>query len=167
MSFWSFSFDHCIVCSYLIYSFWLPLWYLLTFDHCIVCSYLIYSFWLPLWYLLTFNHCIVCHLIYSFWLPLWYLQHFQNCILNNNCIFMKSISMFSLYVCNSRYFFVSFKIIYPWHTIINSIQLYTSLIHQDLMTILYHLQQYTNCVTWRHSFPLIFLWFIYQNVSNI
>jgi hypothetical protein len=24
------SFDHCVVCSSLIYRFWLPLWYLLT-----------------------------------------------------------------------------------------------------------------------------------------
>jgi hypothetical protein len=59
----------------LIYSFWLPLWYLLTLDHCVVCS-LIYSFWLPLWYLLTLDHCVVCSLIYSFWLLLWYLQSF-------------------------------------------------------------------------------------------
>jgi hypothetical protein len=27
---------------------------------------LIYSFWLPLWYLQTFDHYIVCPLIYSF-----------------------------------------------------------------------------------------------------
>jgi hypothetical protein len=44
----------------LIYSFWLPLWYLQTFDHYIVCPSLIYSFWLPLWYLQTVDHYIVC-----------------------------------------------------------------------------------------------------------
>ena len=143
------SFGHCVVCPCLIYSFWLPLWYLLaivfsvlvrftasdylfgifwplyclslfdlqllitSFGNCIVCPCLIYSFWLPLWYLLaivlsvlvwftasdylfgifwplyclslfdlqllitslvSFGHCVVCPcLIYSFWLPLWYL----------------------------------------------------------------------------------------------
>ena len=62
---------HCIICPPSIYSFWLPLWYLLAivlsvlplftasdylfgiFCHCIVCPPSIYSFWLPLWYLLA------------------------------------------------------------------------------------------------------------------
>ena len=77
---------HYSVCP-LIYSFWLPLWYLLT----IILSVLRFTasdypfgiFW-PL-YCLYFNlqllitplvssgHYIVCPLIYSFWLPLWYL----------------------------------------------------------------------------------------------
>ena len=139
------SFGHCVICPS-IYSFWLPLWYLLvivlsvptftasdcpfgifwslcylslhlqlliaplvSFGHCVICPS-IYSFWLPLWYLLTivlsvppftasdclfgifwslcylslhlqlliaplisFGHCIICPSIYSFWLPLWYL----------------------------------------------------------------------------------------------
>jgi hypothetical protein len=30
------SFGHCVVCSFLIYGFLLPLWYL--FGHCVVCS---------------------------------------------------------------------------------------------------------------------------------
>jgi hypothetical protein len=30
LSFCTFSFDHCVVCSSLIYRFWLPLWYLLV-----------------------------------------------------------------------------------------------------------------------------------------
>jgi len=30
LSFCTFSFDHCVVCSSLIYGFWLPLWYLQT-----------------------------------------------------------------------------------------------------------------------------------------
>jgi hypothetical protein len=30
LSFCPFSFDHCVVCSSLIYGFWLPLWYLQT-----------------------------------------------------------------------------------------------------------------------------------------
>ena len=119
------SFGHCVICPS-IYSFWLPLWYLLvivlsvppftasdcpfdifwslcylslhlqlliapliSFGHCVICPS-IYSFWLPLWYLLTivlsvppftasdcplvsFGHCVICPSIYSFWLPLWYL----------------------------------------------------------------------------------------------
>ena len=139
------SFDHCVICPS-IYSFWLPLWYLLvivlsvppftvsdcpfciiwslcypslhlqlliaplvSFGHCVICPS-IYSFWLPLWYLLvivlsvptftasdcpfgifwslcylslhlqlliaplvSFGHCVICPSIYSFWLPLWYL----------------------------------------------------------------------------------------------
>ena len=65
------SFGHWVVCSSLIYGFWLPLWYLwplcclfffdiriliapvVSFGHCVVCSSLIYGFWLPLWYLLA------------------------------------------------------------------------------------------------------------------
>jgi hypothetical protein len=86
----NFSFGHCIVCSSLIYCFWLPLWYLLA----IVLSVLLWFtasdypfgiFW-PLYCvfffdllllitpLVSFGHCIVCSsLIYCFWLPLWYL----------------------------------------------------------------------------------------------
>jgi hypothetical protein len=30
LSFWTFSFGHCVVCSSSIYGFWLPLWYLQT-----------------------------------------------------------------------------------------------------------------------------------------
>jgi len=30
LSFYTFSFDHCVVCSSSIYGFWLPLWYLQT-----------------------------------------------------------------------------------------------------------------------------------------
>jgi hypothetical protein len=32
LSFCSFSFGHCVVCSSSIYGFWLPLWYLQTFH---------------------------------------------------------------------------------------------------------------------------------------
>jgi len=31
LSFCPFSFGHCVVCSYWIYEFWLPLWYLQAF----------------------------------------------------------------------------------------------------------------------------------------
>jgi hypothetical protein len=84
------TFGHCVVCSSLIYGFWLPLWYLLV---------IVFS--VPLWYtdsdypfgifwplcflflfdiriliapLVSFGHCVFCSsLIYGFWLPLWYL----------------------------------------------------------------------------------------------
>ena len=59
-------FSHCVVCSSMIYRFWLPPWYLLA----IVLSVL-------LWYtdsdypLVSFGHCVVCSsMIYRFWLPL-------------------------------------------------------------------------------------------------
>jgi hypothetical protein len=81
------SVGHCVVCSSMIYGFWLPLWYLLT----IVLSVLLWYtdsdypfgiFW-PLFCLLfydirilitplvSFGHCVVCSsMIYGFWLPL-------------------------------------------------------------------------------------------------
>ena len=84
------SFGHCVVCSSLIYWFWLPLWYLLA----IVLSdllrftdsdYLFGIFWplccltffdlqILITPLLSFGHCVVCpSSIYRLWLPLWYL----------------------------------------------------------------------------------------------
>ena len=84
------SFGHCIVCSSLIYCFWLPLWYLLAIVLCVLLwftasDYTFGIFW-PLYCLfffdllllitplVSFGHCIVCSsLIYCFWLPLWYL----------------------------------------------------------------------------------------------
>ena len=90
LSFYPFTFGHCVVCPSLIYSFWLPLWYLLTIVLYVLLwftasDYTFGIFW-PLccisffdWQLLitslvSFSHCVVCpSLIYSFWLPLWYL----------------------------------------------------------------------------------------------
>ena len=163
------SFGHCIVCP-LIYSYWLPLWYLLdivlsvlwstatdyligifwplyclsfdlqllitslvSFGHCIVCP-LIYSYWLPLWYLLdivlsvlwstdtdylfgifwtlyclsfdlqllitslvSFGHCIVCPLIYSYWLPLWYLLATLYCLSFDLQLLITSLVSFGHY----------------------------------------------------------------------
>ena len=84
------SFGHCVVCSCLIYSFWIPLWYLLAIVLSVLVwftasDYLFGIFWpfcclslfdlqLLITSLVSFGHCIVCPcLIYSFWLPLWYL----------------------------------------------------------------------------------------------
>jgi hypothetical protein len=68
LSFCTFSFGHYVVCSSLIYGFWLHLWPLcclfffdirilitplISFCHCVVCSSLIYGFWLHLWYLVV------------------------------------------------------------------------------------------------------------------
>ena len=41
-SFCTFSFGHCVVCSSLIYEFWLPLWYLQTLLLTIVLSVLLW-----------------------------------------------------------------------------------------------------------------------------
>ena len=40
VSFWTFSFGHCVVCSSLTYGFWLPLWYLETLLKCNFILYL-------------------------------------------------------------------------------------------------------------------------------
>jgi hypothetical protein len=81
---------HCIVCTSFIYSFWLPLWYLLAIVLPVLLwftasdypfgilwpLYCLYFFDLRLLItsLVSFGHCIVCtSLIYGFWLPLWYL----------------------------------------------------------------------------------------------
>jgi hypothetical protein len=81
-------FGHCIVCP-LIYSFWLPLWYLLVIVLSVLlwltasdypfgifwslCCLSFFDWQLLITPLVSFGHCIVCSLIYSFWLPLWYL----------------------------------------------------------------------------------------------
>jgi hypothetical protein len=81
---------HCIVCSSLIYGFWLPLWYLLAIVLSVLLrftasDYPFGIFWplccLSFFYLqllitplASFGHCIFCSSsIYGFWLPLWYL----------------------------------------------------------------------------------------------
>jgi hypothetical protein len=83
------SLGHCVVCPCLIYSFWLPLWYLLAIVLSVLLrlttsNYPFGIFW-PLcclsfdWRLLitplvSFGHCVVCpSSIDDFWLPLWYL----------------------------------------------------------------------------------------------
>ena len=55
LSFCTFSFDHCLVCS--------------SFDHCLVCSSFDHCLVCS-----SFDHCLVCSSIYRFWLLLWYLQ---------------------------------------------------------------------------------------------
>ena len=80
------SFGHCVICPS-IYSFWLPLWYLLvivlsvppvTASDCpfAIFWWLCYSslhLQLLIAPLISFGHCAICPSIYSFWLPLWYL----------------------------------------------------------------------------------------------
>jgi hypothetical protein len=84
------SFGHCIACTSLIYSFWLPLWYLLAIvlsvllwftasDYPFGIFWSLYCLYFFDWRLLitplvSFGQCIACiSLIYGFWLPLWYL----------------------------------------------------------------------------------------------
>ena len=89
LSFCTFSFGHCVVCSSLIYGFWLPIWYLpsllVLFLLVIALSGLLritdsdYPFGIFKLFLsfctFSFSHCIVWpSSIYGFWLPLWYLQ---------------------------------------------------------------------------------------------
>ena len=82
-------FGHCVVCSSMIYRFWLPLgifWPLccvffydiqiliiplVSFGHCVVFSSMIYRFWLPPWYLLSIVLSVL--LWYRFLLPPWYI----------------------------------------------------------------------------------------------
>ena len=82
------SVDHCVVCSSLLYGFWLSHWYLLTIVLSVLCltasDYLIGICWplcclfffalqLLIISLVSFGHCIVCSLPYGFWLSHWYL----------------------------------------------------------------------------------------------
>ena len=70
LSFYPFSFGHCVVCPSSIYGSWLPPLvssnsrplYFLSF---IVLRLLITS----LWYFLTLDHCVACPMIYGSWLP--------------------------------------------------------------------------------------------------
>jgi hypothetical protein len=55
LSFCTFSFGHCLVCSSSIYGFWLPLWYLQTLRK----WYLSYPFWIKVTFLTTpLNLCV-------------------------------------------------------------------------------------------------------------
>ena len=79
------SFGHCVICPS-IYSFWLPLWYLLVivlsvppftasdcpFDILWSLCYLYLHLQLLIAPLISFGHCVIRPSIYSLWLPLWY-----------------------------------------------------------------------------------------------
>ena len=87
--FFSFSFDHCIVCSSL---FLLPIVLSVLFLLPIVLSVLLFFFW-PLYCLpfsFSFAHCIVCPSIYDFLLLLCYLQTFLPRVIKYNCKDYKS-----------------------------------------------------------------------------
>ena len=90
LSFCTFSFGHCVVCSSPIYRFWLPLWYLVAIVLSVLLRYtdsdypfgilwpLCCLFFSDIQILITplvsCGHCVVCSSpIYRFWLPLWYL----------------------------------------------------------------------------------------------
>jgi hypothetical protein len=102
------SFDYYVVCP-LTYSFWLPLWYLLTIMlfvlwltdsdyHCgiywLLCC-LCFDLHLLITSLVSFDYYVVCLLTYSFWLPLWYLL---------------TIMLFVLWLAASDYPFGIFKV---------------------------------------------------------
>jgi hypothetical protein len=59
-----------------------------SFGHCIICSSLIYSFWLPLWYHQTFLNEKVC--THVRWKPpfLKQMTSFPFFVLNLNCLFV-------------------------------------------------------------------------------
>jgi hypothetical protein len=84
------SFGHCVVCSSLIYRFWLPLWYLLAIVLSVLLWYtdsdytfgifwplrclIFFDIWIMIAPLVSFGHYVVCpSLINRFWLTLWYL----------------------------------------------------------------------------------------------
>ena len=94
------SLGHCVVCSFSMYGFWLPLWYLLAIVLSVLSllaivlsillrytdsDYLFGIFWplcclfffdirILITSLVSFGHCVVCSSsMYGFWLPLWYL----------------------------------------------------------------------------------------------
>jgi hypothetical protein len=84
------SYGHCIVCSS-IYSYWLPLWYLMVIVLAVLLRFtatdcLFGILWSLYWLfffdlqlliapLVSYGHCIGCFSsIYSYWLPLWYLM---------------------------------------------------------------------------------------------
>jgi hypothetical protein len=88
------SFDHYVVCSSLIYRFWLPLWYLLAImlsvrlwytdsDYLFgifwpLCCLFVFVIRILITSLVSFGYYVVCSsLIYRFWLPLWYLLTFM------------------------------------------------------------------------------------------
>ena len=80
------SFGHCVIRPS-IYSFWLPLWYLLVIVLSVPpftasdCPFGIFWSWcylslhlqLLIAPLVSFGHGVICPSNYSFWLPLWYL----------------------------------------------------------------------------------------------
>ena len=95
------SFDHCVVCSAMIYRFWLPLgifWPLcclffydiqilitplVSFGHCVVCSSMIYRFWVPPWYLLA----LCCLFFYDIQILITPLVSFGHCVVCSSMIY--------------------------------------------------------------------------------
>jgi hypothetical protein len=84
------SFGHCVVCSSLIYGFWLHLWYLLAIVLSVLlrhtdsdytcgifwplCGLFFFDIRILITPVVFFGHCVVCSSsIYGFWLHLWYL----------------------------------------------------------------------------------------------
>ena len=83
------SFGHCVVCSSMIYRFWLHPWYLLTIVFSVLlwytdsdytlgifwplCCLFFYDIQILITPLVYFGHCVVCSMIYRFWLHPWYL----------------------------------------------------------------------------------------------
>ena len=81
------SFDHCVVCSSMIYRFWLHLWYILAIVLSVLlwytdsdyplgifwplCCLFFYDIKTLITPLVSFRHCVFCSsMIYRFWLPL-------------------------------------------------------------------------------------------------
>jgi hypothetical protein len=87
LSFCTFSFGHCVVCSSLLYGLWLPFWYLLAIVLSVLLRYTDYDYLFDIFWplcclflfairimitsLVSFGHCVVCSSsLYGFWLPL-------------------------------------------------------------------------------------------------
>jgi predicted nucleic acid-binding Zn ribbon protein len=127
------SFGHCVVCSSLIYRFWLPLWYLLTItssaflrytdsDYSFgilwpLCRQFIFDIQILITPLISCGHCVVCYSsIYRFDYPfgiLWPL--FRLLFFDIEMMITPLVSFGHCVVCSSSIyrFWLPFGILWP------------------------------------------------------
>jgi hypothetical protein len=97
-----FSFDYCVVCSFVLFLLTIMLSVLLSFFFWPLCCLFFCPFSFDYWL-----YCVVCFLIYRFWLPIWYLPTLliytiQYRIIVHvihffvNCVFLR----YTVHVCN-------------------------------------------------------------------
>ena len=109
------SFGHCVVCSSMIYRFWLHPWYLSAIvlsvllwytdsDYTLgifwpMCCLFFYDLRILITPLVSFGHYVVCSsIIDGFWLPLWYLLAIVLCVLLWNTDSDYTLVIFKLFL---------------------------------------------------------------------
>ena len=173
------SFDHCVVCSSMIYGFWLHPWYLLAIVLSVLlwytdsdypfgiflplCCLIFYDIQILITPLVSFGHCVVCSsMIYRFWVPPWYL-------LALCCLFFYDIQILITPLVSFGHCVVCSSMIYRFWLPLGIFWPLCCLFFYDIQILITPLVSFVHCVVWSSMIYRFWLhpWYLFVIVLSV